>query len=292
MENTHVPAWKRIAIKKQNNDATDDFSTEDPLNVTTHLSTGSLSRKEKKRIINKDPDLGKSKNKVTKTKKDKKKLKLSREERLQKKNVVLKDQLRYLLDFYKTKVSEDIPKSVLNLENVKMNYSHNVEDTDKEPQSLVVDVWKFAKSKQNWLIKHFFNIEEIPIEYDDILIEYFKDLKGKMKDDLIQKCLAQIKDWNVYTVAEEQKIKDMVEGNDNKKESKDEDKKGEDGDKLNDDPDKDGEDKDENKKEEQPEIVPPSKFVVSRSHKLLTRWAQFEDESIDKSSMELLNFSL
>ena len=204
----------------------------------------------------------------------------------------MKDQLRYLLDFYKTKVSDDIPKSVLNLENVKINYANDAEAADKEQQSLVVDVWKFAKSKQNWLIKHFFNTEEIPTEYDDILIEYFKDLKGKMKDDLIQKCLAQIKTWNEYSIAEEQKIKDMVEGGDNKKESKDEEKQVEDEDKSTDEVEKDETNNDKDKKEEQPEVVPPSKFVVSRSHKLLTRWVQLEDGSIDKSSMELLNFTI
>jgi len=84
----------------------------------------------------------------------------------------------------------------------------------------------------------------------------------------------------------------MVEGVDNKKESKYEEKQVEDEDKSTDEVEKDETNNDKDKKEEQPEVVPPSKFVVSRSHKLLTRWVQLEDGSIDKSSMELLNFTI
>ena len=282
MENGHIPAWKRIAIKKQSTEnagSSDDFSTEDPLNVTTHLSTGTLSKKEKKRIINKDLDVGRTKNKVSKNKKDKKKQKLPREERMQKKQLVLKDQLRYLLDFYKNKVSKDIPENVMKLESVKVNYAED--EPVETDENMVVEVWKFAKSKQNWLIKHFFSIDEIPIEYDDILVVYLKDLKGKVKEELKEKCMAQLKAWNNYMIAEQEKIKAMVE---NDAPKADEDKEKEDDSKKE-------EKKEEKEEEKKDEVVPPRKDIVHRSQKLLLKWAELEDSDIKKDDLELINFT-
>lgn len=282
MENGHIPAWKRIAIKKQSTEnagSSDDFSTEDPLNVTTHLSTGTLSKKEKKRIINKDLDVGRTKNKVSKNKKDKKKQKLPREERMQKKQLVLKDQLRYLLDFYKNKVSKDIPENVMKLESVKVNYAED--EPVETDENMVVEVWKFAKSKQNWLIKHFFSIDEIPIEYDDILVVYLKDLKGKVKEELKEKCMVQLKAWNNYMIAEQEKIKAMVE---NDAPKADEDKEKEDDSKKE-------EKKEEKEEEKKDEVVPPRKDIVHRSQKLLLKWAELEDSDIKKDDLELINFT-
>ena len=282
MENGHIPAWKRIAIKKQSTEnagSSDDFSTEDPLNVTTHLSTGTLSKKEKTRIINKDLDVGRTKNKVSKNKKDKKKQKLPREERMQKKQLVLKDQLRYLLDFYKNKVSKDIPENVMKLESVKVNYAED--EPVETDENMVVEVWKFAKSKQNWLIKHFFSIDEIPIEYDDILVVYLKDLKGKVKEELKEKCMAQLKAWNNYMIAEQEKIKAMVE---NDAPKADEDKEKEDDSKKE-------EKKEEKEEEKKDEVVPPRKDIVHRSQKLLLKWAELEDSDIKKDDLELINFT-
>lgn len=282
MENGHIPAWKRIAIKKQSTEnagSSDDFSTEDPLNVTTHLSTGTLSKKEKKRIINKDLDVGRTKNKISKNKKDKKKQKLPREERMQKKQLVLKDQLRYLLDFYKNKVSKDIPENVMKLESVKVNYAED--EPVETDENMVVEVWKFAKSKQNWLIKHFFSIDEIPIEYDDILVVYLKDLKGKVKEELKEKCMAQLKAWNNYMIAEQEKIKAMVE---NDAPKADEDKEEEDDSKKE-------EKKEEKEEEKKDEVVPPRKDIVHRSQKLLLKWAELEDSDIKKDDLELINFT-
>lgn len=282
MENGHIPAWKRIAIKKQSTEnagSSDDFSTEDPLNVTTHLSTGTLSKKEKKRIINKDLDVGRTKNKISKNKKDKKKQKLPREERMQKKQLVLKDQLRYLLDFYKNKVSKDIPENVMKLESVKVNYAED--EPVETDENMVVEVWKFAKSKQNWLIKHFFSIDEIPIEYDDILVVYLKDLKGKVKEELKEKCMVQLKAWNNYMIAEQEKIKAMVE---NDAPKADEDKEKEDDSKKE-------EKKEEKEEEKKDEVVPPRKDIVHRSQKLLLKWAELEDSDIKKDDLELINFT-
>ena len=60
MSENHVPAWKRIALKRQTISSGDESKEkgqsnlidDDPLNITTHLSTGNLTKKEKKRIIN------------------------------------------------------------------------------------------------------------------------------------------------------------------------------------------------------------------------------------------------
>ena len=46
----HVPAWKRFAIKNKNEGKRE--IEDDPLNVTTHLATGSLTKKQKKSILN------------------------------------------------------------------------------------------------------------------------------------------------------------------------------------------------------------------------------------------------
>lgn len=287
MENDHIPAWKRIAIKQQKQDDTDDLNTEDPLNVTTHLSTGFLSKKEKKRIINKDSGLYKTKNRVSKQKNDKKKIKLPKEERQQKKNLVLKDQLRYLLDFYKSKISKELPDIILNLDNVKANYSEEAK-ASVDDENLVVEVWKFSKSKQIWLTKHFFNTDEIPVPYDDLLIQYFKDLKGRSKDELIEKCINQINCWNEYIRAEEQKIIAMVEGDSDKTTESISESKGESDKKI----DTQGEStKEEPKKEKEVELIPPNKETVSRCQKLLKKWLQLGDEKIEQANIVLLNFN-
>ncbi|CCF59713.1 hypothetical protein KAFR_0H03030 [Kazachstania africana CBS 2517] len=222
MSEGHIPAWKRIAIKKtsaENNG--DDFISEDPLNVTTHLSTGYLTKKEKKRIIQGDSAKVATSKKVSKPgKKEKKRDKLPKEERLLKKNLVLKDQLRYLIDFYKKKISAELPEEIIALENVKANIVDGTATASNEPkdENAVVELWKFSKQKQNWLIKHFFNIEEIPSEYNEMLVSYFKDLQGRSRTDLLEKCLAQLKAWNAYAEEQEQKIKSIVEDSDKEKE--------------------------------------------------------------------------
>lgn len=59
MSENHVPAWKRIALKRQTISSGDESKEkgqsnlidDDPLNITTHLSTGNLTKKEKKESL-------------------------------------------------------------------------------------------------------------------------------------------------------------------------------------------------------------------------------------------------
>ncbi|SCU91178.1 LAME_0E11540g1_1 [Lachancea meyersii CBS 8951] len=185
----HIPAWKRIAIKNQER-ATDDGDTT-ALNVTTHLATANLSKREKRKIIRGEPENGKGKKALANPNKKQKKDKAPREERLLNKEQVLKDQLRYLIDFYREKVGE-LPQEVWSHKPVQAqlgesSISKDEKDTDDaKPQ--VVEVWKFSKQKQNWLLKHILDVTQIPACYDDLLYAYFKDLKGGSKAALEKAC--------------------------------------------------------------------------------------------------------
>lgn len=290
----HVPAWKRITIKKnQEHDSKDTNAEEDddPLNITTHLATGSLTKKEKQKIIRgkdrESTDLPLNK----RAKSDKKKEKLPKEERNARKQSVLKDQLRYLIDFYLSKFSpKNLPDSLSSLSNVKNNYpekfdSDNQEDTNPS-ESQVVDVWKFSKQKQNWLIKHFFNLDEIPVEYNELLLSYFKELKSPaIKDRIVTSCKAQVNQWNEYINKQDEKMRKIVEGEDNEeKTQEDGEKEGED---TNEKSVNEKQQEEKGEKKEDEDLIPPNKHIVSRSQKLLELWGvepvielkRFDDDS-------------
>lgn len=268
MSSQHIPAWQRIVIKKQQQNSEDGANSlnEDPLNITTHLASGTLTKKEKQRIIRGD-DTNNNSKKVTKKNpsSNKKREKLARDEREDKiRNTVLKDQLRYLIDFYLTKVEDELPSTLYELQNVKTNYP---EEKLQRDDNKVVEVWKFSKQKQNWLIKHFFKIEEIPLQYDDLLIAYFKNLKSEgVKDTVTTKCHQKIKEWNEYIEMQELQIKQAIEEKGHDQQSSDDTKP----------------------KEEQPSSIPPNKNIVSRCAKLLKEW---QDESGDKNKIEIKNFT-
>lgn len=248
MSSQHIPAWQRIVIKKQQQNLEEgaDSVNEDPLNITTHLATGTLTKKEKQRIIRGDST--NNSKKVTKKKENsnRKREKLAKDEREDKiRNTVLKDQLRYLIDFYLTKVEDGLPSVLYELQNVKNNYP---EEKLLRDDNKVVEVWKFSKQKQNWLIKHFFKIEEIPVQYDDLLIAYFKDLKSEgVKNTVSTKCHEKIKEWNEYNENQELQMKKLVEEKTPDQQSSDD------------------------TKPEAPSI-PPNKDIVSRCTKLLEQW--------------------
>lgn len=275
----HVPAWKRITIKKnQERDSKDTNAEEDedPLNITTHLATGSLTKKEKQKIIRgedrESTDLPLNK----KAKSDKKKEKLPKEERNARKQNVLKDQLRYLIDFYLSKFSpKNLPDSLSSLSNVKNNYpekfdNDNREDTNQS-ESQVVDVWKFSKQKQNWLIKHFFNLDEIPVEYNELLLSYFKELKSPaIKDRVVTSCKAKVNQWNEYIDKQDEKMRKIVEGEDNEEKTQEDGAKQDEDTNENSVNEKQQEAKGEKKEDE--DLIPPNKHIVSRSQELLKLW--------------------
>lgn len=288
MSEEHIPAWKRIIVTKTQNLENVDFLTEDPLNVTTHLASGSLSKKEKKLIINNsDAGLKKTKKKVNKsTRRKEKREKLSKEDNQKKRNKVLKDQLRYLIEFYKTKVDKQLPKNLYQLESVSLNYSK--EQDEPEDINGVVEVWKFSKQKQNWLLKNLFNVDEIPIQYDNLLLSYFKDIQGRSRKDLLEKCSTNINEWNAYATEQEEKIKAIIDGSteDDKSESndvnKDEDK--------DEDKDENGDENNEKKVEEKKvEIQMPNKEKVQRSFFLVQNIIKRDDGS-EFANLQLKNF--
>ncbi|KAL6940129.1 hypothetical protein ACO0QE_004018 [Hanseniaspora vineae] len=227
----HVPAWKRIALKKQEaNDAAapnsnsssnshNNLDNDDPFNVTTHLATGSLTKKEKKRIL-KGEDVTTNK-KVKKARHEggaddasitKKKEKLSKEEKAVHLQTVLKDQFRYLIEFYVFKINTDIetlPKDILELPSV----SKNMDTLKPDKDSPILKLWKFNKSKQNWLLKNMFqNEDEIPEQYDYLLVQYFKSLKGQARDQLIEECLKILTSWNDYVHEQQLEMQKILDG--------------------------------------------------------------------------------
>lgn len=281
MSESHIPAWKRISLKKQtpksenevNEQSQSSIIDDDPLNITTHLSTGNLTKKEKKRIINSENKLSIKKEKRVSKPGTKKKEKLSKEEKNSKKNKILRDQLRYLIEFFKTKSETKFPITVLELESVKENYGDSL-SKDVSADSDVVEIWKFSKQKQNWLIKHFFNLDEIPPVYNDLLLLYFKDLQGRSKDELISKCQKKLKQWNDYAEDQETKIKALFEGEKTSEQVEEEETE-------------EGEKSDEPVKEEKEEVQMPNKELIQRSLKLLEIW---KDD--DLKPIELKKFSI
>ncbi|SJM87238.1 uncharacterized protein ZBIST_3427 [Zygosaccharomyces bailii] len=273
----HIPAWKRINIKRQQQDSTNNHD-DDPLNITTHLATGSLTKKQKQKIIRGD-DREEMVHKGKKPKTEtitKKKEKLPREERDAKRQNVLKDQLRYLIDFYLSKANPQgmLPQQLYSLTNVRSNYPEkfgtDVNHKDEEQDTTqVVDVWKFSKQKQNWLIKHFFNIEQLPVEYDDLLLSYFKELKSpSIKDRVAAACMQNVKQWNEYIEKQEEKMKSIVEEEPDEHEKHQQEKDGKQEDKTENLEQK----QQEKKADEESELIPPDKRVVSRSQQLLKLW--------------------
>ncbi|SCU99086.1 LADA_0H17480g1_1 [Lachancea dasiensis] len=185
----HVPAWKRIAIKKRESESAEDNAA---LNVTTHLATANLSKQEKRRIIR--GETGTNKSKKANPNKRQKKDKAPREERLLHKEEVLKDQLRYLIDFYREKVGQ-LPREIWDHKPVRIQLGGSDEDPakdepnpDSESKAEVTEVWKFSKQKQNWLLKHVLDDTQIPSYYDELVYAYFKDLKGGSKLALVSSC--------------------------------------------------------------------------------------------------------
>ncbi|QLL34481.1 hypothetical protein HG536_0G03430 [Torulaspora globosa] len=264
MSSQHIPAWQRIKIKQTQTDenkAEAGFDEEDPLNITTHLATGSLTRREKQRLIKGDQNASRVAKKKAKTT-NRKKEKLAKDVRSEiKRKTVLKDQLRYLIDFYLEKSSERLPDAIQNSENVKTNYSEEkLHKAGSDGNSGVVDVWKFSKQKQNWLIKHFCDLEEIPVAYDDLIILYFKDLKGEgLKQSISERCRGKVKEWNDYVQLEMDKIKAIVDGkemeSEQSKEGDEEEKK-----------------TDKAKEVEQALQIPPNRDIAQRCLKLLEAW--------------------
>lgn len=287
----HVPAWKRITIKKnqQRQSTNGNDEDDDPLNITTHLATGSLTKKQKQKIIRgedrEDTDLPSDK----KAKTDKKKKeKLPREERDAKKQGILKDQLRYLIDFYLTKINpEKLPESLSSFPNVRNNYpekfnSNNPTNDTEDQDSKVIEVWKFSKQKQNWLIKHFFSIDQIPPEYDQLLLSYFKELKSPaIKEGIITSCRENMDKWNQYIDKNDEKMRKIVEGEDDtdKNDIEDKDQEKKESEETSDNKDlgdvnqkkKEQEQKEQEQQEE--ELTPPDKRVLNRSQQLLKLWA-------------------
>lgn len=266
MSSQHVPAWQRIVIKQnQKDDEVNDFAEEDPLNITTHLASGSLTKKEKQKLIKGENTSNKVAKKKVKSN-DRKKEKLAKDLREEvKRKTVLKDQLRYLIDFYLEKVSEKLPSSVSDLENVKANYPEEKLKKNGDEELGVVDVWKFSKQKQNWLIKHFFNIRELPLEYDELVMQYFKDLKGEaLKQSIAEKCRAKIEEWNKYVEQELAKMKDIVEGNDEGAASESQENA-------------EMQENDAGKEKSEETQIIPNKDVASRCLQLLKIWASDDD---------------
>ncbi|KAL3234295.1 hypothetical protein RNJ44_03057 [Nakaseomyces bracarensis] len=274
----HVPAWKRFAIKRSAQESTSGADVDaDPLNVTTHLATGSLTKKQKRSIINGDDGAKDTTKKEKKKNGNKKKEKLSREERETKRQKVLKDQLRYLIEFY-LRDMDHLPEPLYELESVRSNYSDEDIKGRQNGETAVVDVWKFSKQKQNWLLKHFHSVDEIPIQYDTLLVQYFKDMKGRSKAELAKTCNEKLESWNQYLQDQEEKMARII--NDDKageKKEEDEEKKGD---------ESQDETKSEDKKEEEVELIMPNKEIIARSYKLLKSWK--DNRSKDEPELEVV----
>ncbi|QEU58701.1 hypothetical protein KDRO_A07230 [Kluyveromyces lactis] len=271
----HVPAWKRFQIKKseEGNQIDDEL---DSLIVSTHLSNGSLSKKEKRRIIRGgNADSKSTGNKVAKKSKDRKREKLAKEDRLKKKETVLKDQLRYLIDFYTLKLELELPEAVKELPSVKENVSIVSLSEESAEKNVVRAVWKFSKQKQNWLIKHFFITDEIPSAFNPLLVRYFQDLQGGSKAQLQESCLDVIDKQNKYLEQQKEEMTKIVLGEateaskDQEKQSGDDESKDKD---VKTEMSKKSDESEENTANKINEILPPSQELLERVRSMLDTW--------------------
>ncbi|AET37578.1 RNA-binding ribosome assembly factor RBP95 Ecym_1344 [Eremothecium cymbalariae DBVPG len=202
----HIPAWKKIEIKQQQNqdgDAGGSYDEEDALNVSTHLATGSLTRRDRAQIVQKRPS-------SSKVSKPCKRQKLSKPERLERShNRVLRDQLRYLIDFYLEKTAEDgdssaaaagggLPSGLRQLESVQQHLS------ERQHAGEITSTWKFSKQKQNWLMKHLWDTNAIPNEYNPLVKSYVRGIEGRAKITLTDQCTDMLKKWDDWKMSQQE----------------------------------------------------------------------------------------
>ncbi|AMD20013.1 HCL138Cp [Eremothecium sinecaudum] len=189
MTDAHIPAWKKIAIKHTSSTKLGEGDDEDVLNVTTHLAGNLLSKSKAGHTVSNKKNL-KYKSGETKVQKPSKRVKLPRSERELRSASILRDQLRYLVDFYLDKIAGNSPADVSLPQKVAQltSVAEYVAAKSSTSSSGVVSAWKFSKQKQNWLLKNLFNMEAIPQEYDVLLIEYVRSLIGHARAIVIERC--------------------------------------------------------------------------------------------------------
>ncbi|AGO12318.1 AaceriAEL041Cp [[Ashbya] aceris (nom. inval.)] len=184
---SHVPAWKRIQIRQQQQQL--GVEEEDALNVTTHLAT-SRSRGQHRAA---DP--------AQRIRKPAKREKLPSSERKQRTATVLRDQLRYLLDFYLEKAPDaPLPPALLQQPAV----AAYLDARPSAEEAAVAPTWKFSKQKQNWLIKHLHDIDALPSAYDPLLQLYLRGLGDRARDAVVARCTDTLRSWDEYTAAHEE----------------------------------------------------------------------------------------
>lgn len=97
--------------------------------------------------------------------------------------------------------------------------------------------WKFAKSKQNWVLRHIYSEDEIkmPQAYKEkYLINYLLGIKGEgARSRLVQEAKEVIDRWNQFMSEKDEDKKEGEEENDEKEKKIEEDKKDENEDEEN-----------------------------------------------------------
>lgn len=205
---SHIPAWKNIRIKQQENFGGIE---ENAINVSIHLASGCLKKSKRRQIANKQCIM-QSENQG-KVQKCRKRVKLVKSERQQRSVIVLKDQLRYLIDFYLEKGPDagnnnnNLSKDLMALESV----SNYVSTREKSNLEGVSTVWKFSKQKQNWVLKHMWDIKAIPVEYNSLLQLYLFRIGGSARDTLVKRCHDIVCKWNKHVQAQEEAARGIAE---------------------------------------------------------------------------------
>ncbi|WWC88651.1 uncharacterized protein L201_003564 [Kwoniella dendrophila CBS 6074] len=100
------------------------------------------------------------------------------------------------IDLLSGKQGDDKVKTIFNdtelSDQAKKNiyYAHlfSISRTSEGPEqsSEITTNWKFAKAKQNWLIRNIFSIDEIPDKYVELVFDYLKTVQGLSKTNLIE----------------------------------------------------------------------------------------------------------
>merc|ERR1711935_585237 len=64
----------------------------------------------------------------------------------------------------------------------------------KEATSETPQVWKFQKSKQVWLLRNMFHLENVPAKHFKIMVNYIESIKGQGRKAVIEQCRQMLGD--------------------------------------------------------------------------------------------------
>lgn len=126
--------------------------------------------------------------------------------------------------------------------------------------------WKFSKQKQNWVLKHLYDIPED--KYGEALIAYIQGLQGASRDRVAAEARELINKWNEFM----SRTDEQEEGEEQMEEEKEKDEKEKETEKETEKEDekKEKENDQKKEKEKESETKPPEEFQAKRAQAIVS----------------------